>query len=194
MVLPVIYTADEILEKGLKIVGFPLRRQQVNRMTQIERFVGHFGSKPVVYAEIWEALQTTAIEDARIDDKDLHIKYFFMTLAFLKSYLTESQLSGTYRIDEKTARTWVRFYIKKIQALKPSKVSVPNAKWFQIYVSSLNFHLPCCRYIFQLALIASLDSIALCLLMEPIVRLMSQHIQYIQKTQHTFHTKTSMLA
>ena len=118
----IIYTPDQILELGLIVAGFPVGRQQVSRKTQIARFVGNYGAKPVVYGEIWEDFQTTAILAARINEKDLVLDYFFMTLAFLKSYMTESQLSGMFKVSEKTARTWIRFYINKLQALKPQKV------------------------------------------------------------------------
>jgi DDE superfamily endonuclease len=45
-----------------------------------------------------------------------------MTLHFLKCYPTELQLAGIFGINEKSARKWVRFYVKKIQALKAKKV------------------------------------------------------------------------
>ena len=118
----IIYTADDILELGLSIAGFPTRRQQVCRKTLIARFVGHYGAKPIVYSELWEDFQTTEIAAARIQEKDLVLDYYFMTLAFLKSYLTESQLSGMFKVSEKTARNWIRFYFDKIQALKAQKV------------------------------------------------------------------------
>lgn len=118
----IIHTPDELLEFGLLIAGFSIQRQQVCRKTLIARFVGHYGAKPVVYSELWEDFQTTTIAAARIQEKDLSLNYFFMTLVFLKSYLTESQLSGMFRVSEKTARTWIRFYVAKIQALKPQKV------------------------------------------------------------------------
>ena len=124
-IMPVIYTADDILEYGLEIVGFAIHRQeQVCRKTQLERFASHYGSKPVVYSEMWEDFQTTPIEAARIQRKDLNLDYFLMALTFLKCYPTESQLAGTFKVSEKTARSWVRFYVHKIQALKPQKVCI----------------------------------------------------------------------
>jgi hypothetical protein len=118
----IIHTPDELLEYGLTLAGFPIRRQQICRKALIARFVGCYGAKPVVYSALWEDFQTTTIAAARIQEKDLSLDYYFMTLAFLKSYLTESQLSGMFNVSEKTARTWVRFYVNKIQALKPQKV------------------------------------------------------------------------
>lgn len=49
----VILTPDEILRKGLYLVGFDRGRQEnVVRATNLERFKAHFGSMPIVYAEL----------------------------------------------------------------------------------------------------------------------------------------------
>ena len=64
----VILTEDEMLFKGLELVGFTLdRMENVERDTNIERFKAHYGSIPFVYAQIWEDLQTTDIPEARVD-------------------------------------------------------------------------------------------------------------------------------
>ena len=66
----VILTADEILQKGLLLVGFSIRRQQnVQRKTNIARFKAHFGSDPVVYAQIWEDLHSSENEDLLVSEK-----------------------------------------------------------------------------------------------------------------------------
>ena len=63
----VILTADQILRTGLLVVGFSDRRiQNVERAKSLERFRTAYGSKPIVYAQIWEDLQTTEIPEARI--------------------------------------------------------------------------------------------------------------------------------
>jgi len=80
-------------------------------------------SNPIVYAQIWEDLQTMEIPEARIDKKTMDLNYFLMGLRFLKRYPTECELAGTFKICEKTARTWAWFYAQKIQALKGQKVS-----------------------------------------------------------------------
>jgi hypothetical protein len=41
-------------------------QQKVCRKTNLEIFRSLYGSNPVVYAQIWEDLQTTEIEDARL--------------------------------------------------------------------------------------------------------------------------------
>jgi hypothetical protein len=120
-----ILTPDEILQKGLHLVGFDDRRQQnVSRKTNLSRFKVHFGSLPVVYAQIWEDLQTTDVPEARIDTKkDLNVDNFLAAVNFLKSYRTEVERSGTFGVCDTTARKWAWFYATKIQALKKQKVN-----------------------------------------------------------------------
>jgi hypothetical protein len=64
----VILTLDEFLWKGLQLVGFDHAgcQQGVCRATNLMRFRAHYGSNPVVYAQIWEDLQmTVALDDAK---------------------------------------------------------------------------------------------------------------------------------
>jgi hypothetical protein len=50
---PVIVTPDQMLERGLSLVNYALNRQRVSRKTLLRRFRGHYGSNPVVYAEMF---------------------------------------------------------------------------------------------------------------------------------------------
>jgi hypothetical protein len=85
-----ILTADEILRKGLLLVGFDFRRQdKVSKASNLGRFRAHYGSNPVVYAQIWEDLQITVIPEARIDDKMADADNYLLSIHFLKCYPTE---------------------------------------------------------------------------------------------------------
>ena len=58
LTMVLVFTVDEVLQKGLVLIGFDRYRQQsVSRVTNLVRFRAHFGSDPVVYAQIWEDLQ-----------------------------------------------------------------------------------------------------------------------------------------
>ncbi len=93
-----ILTTDEILRKGLLLVGFDVRRQQnVKRETNIGRFKTHYGSHPVVLAQIWEDLQTTENPEARISEK-ASADLFLQGMHFLKCYPKETERSGTFKI------------------------------------------------------------------------------------------------
>jgi hypothetical protein len=120
----VILTANEILRNGLLLVGFDVRRQEnVKRETNVGRFRTHYGSDPVVYAQIWEDLQTTENLEARISEK-ASIDSFFQGIHFLKCYPKEAERAGTFKMCETTARTWGWYFAGKVQALKEEKVSM----------------------------------------------------------------------
>jgi hypothetical protein len=120
----VILTGDEILARGLELAGFDRDRRQirVNREQNVSRFKSHYGSEPIVYAQIWEDLQTTTNLEACIDMKKADIDSFLLAIFFLKCYEVESLLAGRFKICEKTARAKIWYFVKKIQALKHEKV------------------------------------------------------------------------
>jgi hypothetical protein len=120
-----IFTADEILFKGLELAGFsPRRQQRVIRENNVNRFKEFYGSDPVVYAQMWEDLQMTEIPEAHLDIESANIEYFLMTLYLLKCYPTEGRLAGRFKVCEKTARKWSWDYAIKIQSLKEEKVRI----------------------------------------------------------------------
>ena len=62
-----VFTAEETRMRGLELVGFDKRRQnKCNLALNNRRFRAHFGSHPMVYAELWYDLQSTNVEDAKI--------------------------------------------------------------------------------------------------------------------------------
>jgi hypothetical protein len=122
----VILTADEILGKGLLLVGFEVRRQQnVRRETNVQRFRTNYGSDPVVYAAIWEDLQTSENVDLRISEKAT-ADSFLQGIHFLKCYPREAERSGTFKMCERTCREWGWYFARKVQALKEEKASLKN--------------------------------------------------------------------
>ena len=120
----IVVTPDQMLTQGLMLVGFENHRiQNVSRVVNLERFRAHYGSNPIVYAQIWEDLQTTAVPDAQIDNVQADLSMFLMSIYFLKCYASEALMAATFRICEKTVRKWRWFFASKIQALKTEKVS-----------------------------------------------------------------------
>jgi hypothetical protein len=78
------YTPDEIMSRGLQLIGFePSRQQGKCDATRTRFFKESFGSKPIVYAQIWEDLQTTANPEAKIDAREVDIDQLLMALFFL---------------------------------------------------------------------------------------------------------------
>ena len=119
-----VLTPDQFLRKGLQLVGYSRRRQRrVCRATNLMRFRKHYGSNPIVYAQIWEDMQTTDIPEARIDARRHCPDSFLMAIHFLARYATDEEQSAIFKLCDRTIRDWKWFYAKKVQALKGQKVS-----------------------------------------------------------------------
>ena len=117
-----VLSAVAILRKGLEYAGFSRRRQDVDLSTNEERFRGFYGCNPIVYAVLLHDLQTTEIDEARIDLDEEGLKPFFVAIHWLYSYPTECQMAGRSGYCEKTCRKIVWFFAKKIKALVEQKV------------------------------------------------------------------------
>ena len=78
----VVLTAMEILHVGLRLVNFSYAR--INRIaedsrTNVVRFTKHYGVDHFVAAQMFEDLQVTDIEEARLDETKTSIKYYSIT-------------------------------------------------------------------------------------------------------------------
>jgi len=123
----VVYTSDELLKIGLRLVNYTVRRiKRATRKTNIERFVGHFGGKPDVISLIWEDLQLTDNEEAKIGKDDLFIDHYLMALHALKRYPTELEREAAFDISHAYGRDWVWFFVYKIRCLKYDKILWPE--------------------------------------------------------------------
>ncbi|KAI2492569.1 hypothetical protein MHU86_21990 [Fragilaria crotonensis] len=122
----ILLTADDFLRIGLDWAGFnAFRRENVNEATNIQRFKSHFGSSPIVYANVWEDLLTTEVDEARINPRS-KVENFFLSLYFLNVYPTEEKLAGLSKTCETSARKWAWFFARKVQALKVKKIVWPE--------------------------------------------------------------------
>ena len=123
----VILTPKEVLEIGLRLVNYSEGR--INRakiQTNTTRFKSHFGVNQIVAAQVFEDLQTSPNEDARLDEKKISIEYFLQALNFLYAYNTEKRREPMFDLSPKTMRDWVWYYVYKIRALKQEKILFPD--------------------------------------------------------------------
>jgi len=123
----IIYTADEVLWRGLKLFHIePETLERQSRASHLEAFKGVFGTHPLVLAVMWEELQTTTVAAARINTqkRSVHLKNFLRAHFFLYRYPTEIERKVHFggRTTPKTIRKWCWYFLKRIQALKVSKV------------------------------------------------------------------------
>ena len=93
------------------MLGFTCQQRikHVSRTINLERFRAHFGSNLILYAQIWEDLQTTLCGEAMITKKSAHLRYFLMAIHFLKYYSTELQLVAVIKISERIVQKWCWF-------------------------------------------------------------------------------------
>ena len=80
-------TPDELLWRGLVLVGFNgARIAKVKRSSSLSCFRSFYGSNPIVYAEIWQDLQTSLIHEARIttDAVFVNLDSFLLAICFLE--------------------------------------------------------------------------------------------------------------
>jgi len=123
----VVYTPDEILQKGLRLLNYSRRRiRRAKKARNIERFKGHYGSEPVVVAQIFEDLQRTDIPEAYLPPSNARLDRFLMAMHHLKRYPTELEREPIFDIDAMQGRDWVWFFLEKVQALKAVKICWPD--------------------------------------------------------------------
>ena len=122
-----IFTANELMIIGLKLVKYTTQRiKQAKRKTNVERFVGHYGSTPEVCAAIFEDLQKANVLEARIPASKINVNDFLMALHHLKRYPTELEREPIFDVSRKWGRDLCWYYIEKIRALKHEKIVWPE--------------------------------------------------------------------
>ena len=110
-------STPDMFALGLQVAGFTLANSQ---RTNMIRFLDTYGVHPETLVAILNDLQMSNNPDARVDNPDL--VHFLLTFDWLKSYNTYPNLVSRWKLDEKTISNVVRFYTKKIQALKDEKI------------------------------------------------------------------------
>jgi hypothetical protein len=86
----VILTAEVILRKGLLLVGFEVCWKRERNI--LERFETHFGSDPVVCAQIWEDLHPEACVS-----KKASAVLFLQAIHFMRFHPTEGDGEATFK-------------------------------------------------------------------------------------------------
>ena len=71
----------------------------------------------------WNDFHDETNAQAYISTSTAMLKHFFMSVYFLKCYPNETQMAGTFRVCEKTARKCCWYFLSRIQNLKHTKVS-----------------------------------------------------------------------
>ena len=123
-----IVTVQHMLLVGLELFYKPDRiARVVNLSTNIDRFNTKFGVQPVTACMLYEDLQKTNIDDARIDEPDkTTLKFFLISLYFLRKYPTEDILESTLDFSPRYISGVAWQYVYRIQAMKAEKIVWPD--------------------------------------------------------------------
>ena len=128
-----VLTTLEMLNRGLLVVGYDQKSlDRVGLKKNISRFRTHYVCHPRVYADIFERLQTTPIEEAYLDCSklgvDKTVDYFFMAIFLMAQYPTEEHAESVFSfyVCDRTFRTHAWEFIKKIAVLHSEVIVWPE--------------------------------------------------------------------
>lgn len=117
MVAIVNITDLQIMQFGIKFAG----HAETSPKSDLENFKSCYGIVPETAKSVFDMLQSTTNEVAKIEKPDP--LYFFMTLYWMHNYLTESLMCAVFKIkSRKTFRKYAWIYIEAIQSLKETVV------------------------------------------------------------------------
>jgi DDE superfamily endonuclease len=123
-----IVTVQQILQAGLDLFYTTERIARVkNDATNIDRFNKKFGIQPVTACMVYEDLQKTAVDEARIDAPDgKTLKYYLISLYFLRKYPTEDIMESSLDFSPRYISRKVWEYVGRLQAMKAVKIVWPD--------------------------------------------------------------------
>ena len=126
-----IVTAFDMLETGLEYVKWDKNRvERASDMTNVNRFCQSYGTTPVVLCTMYEDLQTTNIESARIIGGTLMLKYLLMAMNFLREYEIEGNRERMWNYSQKWARDRTWEMVERIASMKAAKIVWPSNEEF----------------------------------------------------------------
>ena len=99
---------EEVLRYGLIYSGFDDTQQKgFKRRTNVKRFISCYGVAPKAVAAL-----------IKVPLKEIEPKKLFLTLNYMKTYKTETVLSGWWNESKTTVRNSIKTYLQAIQSLK----------------------------------------------------------------------------
>jgi hypothetical protein len=114
-----IVTADDILNYGLRYVGFGEERQKVVEKTSVDRFKAHYGPEPRTVKDL--------MSDLCSEFPDTEFKELLMGLNWLKLYDIEHVLAGRWNYDESVCRAKCRETTRRIESFRKNSLSLMPA-------------------------------------------------------------------
>jgi len=124
----VLVTSEQMLRRGLKLVGVPAEVQdRRTKKTNVRIFGSHFGPHPNHCASTWKQLLTTDIPDAKVLPSQVDLKAFFVALNHARVYLTDDQRNPQFDnmdFQKMASDTW--WWVQRIAALRRQVIVFPT--------------------------------------------------------------------
>jgi hypothetical protein len=122
-----IVTMEEMLIAGLALLFSQGRIKRARGKTNLKRFNENFGVYPLTACHVYEHLQTTAIDAAKVDDAGpLHLQYYLVALYFLRLYPTRGELEQRFDISKGYIAKKCWEWVARIAALKEEVITFCN--------------------------------------------------------------------
>jgi DDE superfamily endonuclease len=114
--------------RGLFLVGYSKKQiASSGKETNKRRFRAHFGASAVVCCQIYEDMQCTDIEQARIAGGEIDLKWFLMAMHYLRKYPKEDEWESTFDVGIRWTRDRIWDRIRKLAAMKAKKIVWPDS-------------------------------------------------------------------
>lgn len=123
-----VVTAHQMLDFGLSLLYKPERLKRTKKEeTNSIRFNLKFGVKPMSAASLYEDMQETEIDAARIENPDVRtLQYFLITLYFLRKYPVMDVIESTFDFSTGFIGRKIWEHVRKLQAMKGDVVCWPD--------------------------------------------------------------------
>ena len=116
---------DTMLRRGLELINWdPARLHRISLKTQKRKFRETYGNDTSTLCDIYEDLQTTSSEEARIVGSESTLTKFLIAVHCARNYQAEHEALTVFTCiqTEKTYRKYVWPLLSKIAALKEQTV------------------------------------------------------------------------
>ena len=129
-----IVTAQEMLVAGVTLLLEEKIIQRRCARSHLKTFINNFGVRASTACSVYEDLQINSV----VVHSNVSIKWFLMSLYYLKNYPKEHQLEATFGVNEKYGSEQCWNWIKNVRSLKTTKIVMPLNWRGDIFVATLD--------------------------------------------------------
>jgi hypothetical protein len=121
-----IITSKKMMKYGLEFLYTVDRVARGKASTNLVRFRKNFGINPATACDVYEDMQKTDVQAARVEGCELNLKFFLITLYFLRKYPDGNTLEAVFDYSPGYIAAKIWDMVCKIHALKEEKITFPT--------------------------------------------------------------------